>query len=255
MTRNKEHFLTTAFVSAVITLGGCNGNPATDQADPSGDSSGQESVGESDSSGYPADTTSAVDEADKETMTTGQGKTMTLTLQSLRGSRGYLYCELVFNYGDEGSDIYSTSPLAEAKLDWWDNLDLESLAKAFGAESVYKNGPQWWSMDEVGVMASEPVNRYRKEVEELLRAYRLCNIRSNQHGWKIRGDRIGRRWNGGSVGSDGQEAPHVSRKSKARRRIEPFFERRPQSRRQASRYGSMGQHGNALGRSYWKEAA
>jgi len=102
-------------------------------------------------------TASAAAEPAKVTMTTGQGKKMTLTMQTLKKSRGYLYCELVFNYGKKGSDIYSTSPLAEAKLDWWDNLDLEALARQFGAESVYKNGPQWWSMDVVGVMASEPV--------------------------------------------------------------------------------------------------
>jgi len=50
-------------------------------------------------------------------MTTGQGKVMTLTMQTLSGSRGYQYCELVFNYGDAGNDIYSTSPLAECPLD------------------------------------------------------------------------------------------------------------------------------------------
>jgi len=93
----------------------------------------------------------------KVAMTTGQGKKMTLTMQTLPNSRGYQYCELVFNYGKAGNDIYSTSPLAPADLDWWNNLDLKALAKEFGAESVYKNGPQWWSMDEVGVMASEPV--------------------------------------------------------------------------------------------------
>ncbi|WP_169972703.1 hypothetical protein [Tautonia rosea] len=92
------------------------------------------------------------------TMTTGQGKSMTLTMQELPHSRGYQYCELVFNYGQKGSDIYSTSPLARADLDWWNTLDLDALAKEFGAESVYKNGPQWWSMDEVGVMASQPVS-------------------------------------------------------------------------------------------------
>lgn len=96
-------------------------------------------------------------QAPKVTMTTGQGKVMTLTLQTLPNSRGYQYCELVFDYGDKGNDIYSTSPLAVANLDWWDNLDLKTLAKDFGAQSVYKNGPQWWSMDEVGVMASQPV--------------------------------------------------------------------------------------------------
>jgi hypothetical protein len=90
-------------------------------------------------------------------MTTGQGKTMTLTMQTLTSSRGYQYCELVFNYGDAGNDIYSTSPLAECQLDWWDKLDLRALAREFGAQSVFKNGPQWWSMDEVGVMVSKPV--------------------------------------------------------------------------------------------------
>ncbi|QDT50612.1 hypothetical protein Pan258_46910 [Symmachiella dynata] len=96
-------------------------------------------------------------QAAKATMITGQGKTMTLTMQTLPNARGYQYCELVFNYGTAGNDIYSTSPLAQADLDWWNNLDLKALAKEFGAESVYKNGPQWWSMDEVGVLASEPV--------------------------------------------------------------------------------------------------
>jgi hypothetical protein len=90
-------------------------------------------------------------------MTTGQGKEMSLTLQTLPDSRGYKYCELVFDYGDKGSDIYSTSPLKPCAAEWWDNLDLDALASEFGAESVIKNGPQWWSMDEVGVMASEPV--------------------------------------------------------------------------------------------------
>ena len=91
-------------------------------------------------------------------MTTGQGKKYTLTFKKLPNSRDYQYCELVFNYGETGNDIYSTSPLAPANLDWWNKLDVEKLAKEFGAKSVYKNGPQWWSMDEVGVMASEPVD-------------------------------------------------------------------------------------------------
>jgi hypothetical protein len=92
------------------------------------------------------------------TMTTGQGKTYTLTVHELPNSREYRYCELVFIYGDKGSDIYSTSPLAECSLDWWESLDTDALAKEFGATSIYKNGPQWWSMDEVGVMCSEPVD-------------------------------------------------------------------------------------------------
>lgn len=90
-------------------------------------------------------------------MTTGQGKVLTLTLKTLKDSRDYQYCELVFDYGDKGNDIYSTSPVAPCNLEWWDNLDLDALANEFGALRVFKNGPQWWSMDEVGVMVSEPI--------------------------------------------------------------------------------------------------
>jgi len=63
-------------------------------------------------------------------------------MQTLSGSRGYQYCELVFNYGDAGNDIYSTSPLAESPLGWRDNLDLDALARRFGAQAVFQNGPQ-----------------------------------------------------------------------------------------------------------------
>ena len=91
-------------------------------------------------------------------MTTGQGKTMTLTMHTLPDSRDYRYCELIFIYGDHGSDIYSSSLKGECSLDWWDNLDLDALAQEFGAVKVVKNGPQSWSMDEVGLMMSEPVS-------------------------------------------------------------------------------------------------
>lgn len=94
----------------------------------------------------------------KATATTGHGKTYALTMQNLSDARGYQYCELVFDYGDRGNDIYSTSPLAPADLKWWNDLDVQALAQEFGAKSVYKNGPQWWSMDEVGVMGSKPIN-------------------------------------------------------------------------------------------------
>ena len=90
-------------------------------------------------------------------MKTGQGEEMSLTLQTLPDSREYVYCELVIQYGDIGSDIYSTSPLAPCDLDWWNNLDLDAVVKELGAKAAIKNGPQWWSMDEVAVMASEPV--------------------------------------------------------------------------------------------------
>lgn len=92
------------------------------------------------------------------TMATGQGREMALTLRMLPESRGYIYCELVFDYGEVGNDIYSTSPVAPCSVEWWDGLDVVALAQEFGARTVFKNGPQWWSMDEVGVMASENVS-------------------------------------------------------------------------------------------------
>ena len=150
-----------AIVCVLLVLVGCNGNPVADQAGSAQDTNQQETVGETsskpDSDEKPMGAASTETETGQVTMTTGEGKAMTLTMQTLSNSRGYRYCELVFNYGAKGNDIYSTSPSAEANLDWWDNLDLEALAKEFGAASVFKNGPQWWSMDEVGVMASEPV--------------------------------------------------------------------------------------------------
>ena len=57
-----------------------------------------------------------------------------------------------------GSPSHSTSPLAPCDLAWWDALDLDAVATELGAVAAFKNGPQWWSMDVVGVMASKPVN-------------------------------------------------------------------------------------------------
>lgn len=130
MNNNQTQIATTVFLIAMLTIHVCNQNLSAEE---------------------PAKPAEA-------TMKTSRGETIKLTLQTLPDSRGYRYGELVFNYGQAGSDLCSTSPLAEVDIEWWDNLDLEALAKEFGATSVLKNGPQWWSMDEVAVMASEGVN-------------------------------------------------------------------------------------------------
>jgi hypothetical protein len=92
------------------------------------------------------------------TVTSAKGDTLVLYPQTLENARNFIYCELVFNYGDLGSDIYSTSPVAPCDVNWWDNLDVDALAAEFGAESLTKNGPQYWSMDFVRVLGSEPFN-------------------------------------------------------------------------------------------------
>jgi hypothetical protein len=156
MSKTKTRFLATVLICTWMTLGTNIPSPAVGQLSIQGNATVQEPVVQSETA-LKSDQEPADDEAGKVTMTTCQGDPMTLTLQTLPDSRGYQYCEIVFNYGDAGNDLYSTSPLAKADLDWWEKLDVEALAKEFGAKSVYKNGPQWWSMDEVGVMASKPV--------------------------------------------------------------------------------------------------
>jgi len=91
-------------------------------------------------------------------MKTSFGEEVTMTMRYLPNSRDYIYCEMVFMYGDAGSDIYTTSHLEPCDTDWWDNLDLDAVAKERGAEKAIKNGPQWWSMDEVDQMGAPPVS-------------------------------------------------------------------------------------------------
>lgn len=158
MIATKQNSLTVMllFIAITFAMVGCDQDQPDEQA---GGESGADSHGTDDDSNSTAQSKTqeagTSNDADDVTMSNAQGKTMTLSMRTLPNSRGFLYCELVFNYGDKGNDIYSTSPIGEPQLDWWDTLDLDALAMAYGAESVYKNGPQWWSMDEVGVMASE----------------------------------------------------------------------------------------------------
>ena len=92
-------------------------------------------------------------------VTTGDGTEYYLYPQWLNNSRDFIYCEMVWNYGDPyGSDLYSTSPIQPCNTTWWDNLNLTVVAELFGANSSTPNGPEYWSMDEVRVYASHPVD-------------------------------------------------------------------------------------------------
>lgn len=90
------------------------------------------------------------------TLTTGQGNDITLSFQTLTEKRNWTYCELAFAYEDY-TDVYLTEFSTECSSDWFDKLDLEAVAREMGAKGVHKNGPQSWSMDEVGLMISGPV--------------------------------------------------------------------------------------------------
>ncbi|MDW7731151.1 MAG: hypothetical protein SCH66_01840 [Methanolobus sp.] len=138
--------IVTLLLAGIIVLSGC----VSDEDMPVTDGANETTDGQ-------ADTQNETGPWENTTMQTGQGTTLTLFPQTLKDSRDYRYCELVFDYGDNGSDIYSTSPLAECSEEWWDGLDTDALAEEFSADSVVKNGPQNWSMDEVTVLTSEPI--------------------------------------------------------------------------------------------------
>ena len=163
MSKCRTILITLLAVATLAVLAACGSDPAPQPAAVATAAPAQtganltEPAPAKEESATSADATDVEDDAGEVSMTTGQGKTLTLSLLPLTDSRDYIYCELLFIYGELGADIYSTSPLAECLLDWWDKLDLDALAQEFGAESVGKNGSQWWSMDEVRVMGSEPV--------------------------------------------------------------------------------------------------
>jgi hypothetical protein len=89
-------------------------------------------------------------------VTTGLGKEITLKFHVLKDKRDHTYCELAFQY-ENSTDVYLTEFSKECSSDWFDNLDLDAVARELGAKSVHKNGPQSFSMDEHGLMISDPV--------------------------------------------------------------------------------------------------
>lgn len=145
----------------LLALCGCNAPESTNSTVGDRDATTGDAADTTPSAAAPGDTgseaSSSAKDADSVTMMTCQGEEKTLTMKTLPDSRDYLYCELVFDYGDKGYDLYSTSHLGEASLDWWEKLDVKAVAEQYGAVAVMKNGPQRWSMDEVGLMMSEPV--------------------------------------------------------------------------------------------------
>lgn len=138
-----ESSLATLAVSALLLVSGC-AQPAPEQtaAEPTTPSTQAQPT---------------QPESPSITMASSRGDEMKLTLHPVPNSRGYRYCELVFDYGDAGNDIYTTSSMGECDVDWWNNLDLKAVAAELGANAVYKNGPQRWSMDELSQMQSDPV--------------------------------------------------------------------------------------------------
>ena len=52
-------------------------------------------------------------------------------------------------------EVYNTTGLNNCPAELWDNMDLESVRKQFGALKVQKNGPHYWMMDSQTVSFGE----------------------------------------------------------------------------------------------------
>ena len=93
-----------------------------------------------------SDTTSDAASTETEPAVSAQYYTDTLEVR---------YCELVLNY-DDRAEIYNSTGLSDCPDDQWDNLDTDSIAATYGANSVDKNGPQYWMTDNLTLYGSEP---------------------------------------------------------------------------------------------------
>jgi hypothetical protein len=54
-----------------------------------------------------------------------------------------------------GVEVYNTTGLNDCPAELWDSLDLDAIAKQFGALKVQKNGPHYWMMDSQTVSLGE----------------------------------------------------------------------------------------------------
>ena len=72
-----------------------------------------------------------------------RGKLEPYTFKDSRDSR---YCEIAL-VKPTGIEVYNTTGLDACPTEQWNALDLEALAKQFGAAKVMKNGPHFWMMD------------------------------------------------------------------------------------------------------------
>jgi hypothetical protein len=57
--------------------------------------------------------------------------------------------------GEKVTGIYNTTGLNDCPAKLWDAMDLEAVAKKYGAKAVQKNGPHFWMMDTLTVSFGE----------------------------------------------------------------------------------------------------
>jgi len=76
---------------------------------------------------------------------------------TFKESRDSRYCEIAL-VKPTGIEVYNTTGLNACPAKQWNAMDLEALAKQFGAAKVIKNGPHFWMMDSNTVSFGEEVS-------------------------------------------------------------------------------------------------
>lgn len=71
------------------------------------------------------------------------GEVKAVTVDNTRDMR---FCEILVAK-ETGIDVYNTTGISDCPADLWDALDLDSIAKQYGAMKIEKNGPHFWMMD------------------------------------------------------------------------------------------------------------
>jgi hypothetical protein len=80
-----------------------------------------------------------------------------LTEVTVTGTRNMRYGEFLVVKAS-GVEIYNTTGLSDCPAQLWNALDVNELAKQFGALKVQLNGPQYWMMDSQTLWFGETVS-------------------------------------------------------------------------------------------------
>ena len=81
----------------------------------------------------------------------------TVKSYTFTGTRNMRYGEILV-VKPTGIEVYNTTGMNDCPAQLWNALDVEKLAKQFGAVKVEKNGPHFWMMDSQTVSFGEKVS-------------------------------------------------------------------------------------------------
>jgi hypothetical protein len=111
-------------------------------------------TGSSASSSAPPSTASAVPTANQQ----DQADPSTLHFTSLHNVR---YCEIfLINPGTDATLVYNTTGLGGCPADQWKGLDPAKVASEKRAQSLFKNGPRYWVLDQLVINSTKEIDTF-----------------------------------------------------------------------------------------------